>query len=221
MEAEHERLLVETEAERERQRIGMDLHDGVIQSIYAVGLGLEAAVEDVRHSPEDAGERIDRAIEQLNGVIRDIRSYIFELRPTRFSGDLADSLKSLAQEFRVNSLIETTARIANDLPALEADVSIEIFQIAQEALNNVRKHSRARSVEMTLEQRDGTLHFEVCDDGTGFNTSAHRTADHRGLRNMSSRAEKTGGTFSIESSPEAGTRISLDIPLSVVAGERR
>jgi PAS domain S-box-containing protein len=216
---ERERLLAEAEAERERQRIGMDLHDGIIQSIYAVGLNLEAAADDINENPADVRGRIDRAIDQLNDTIRDIRSYIFELRPTRFSGDLADSLSGLAHEFRVNSLIETVVDVPPDLPPLSDEGGSAIFHIAQEALNNIRKHARATSVEVRLCRQNGAVSLTIADNGDGFDPSFEYSEEHRGLRNMVSRARGAGGTLNVESVPRKGTRIQVDIPLQVEAGE--
>ena len=150
LEEERNRLIAEQETERERQRIGMDLHDGVIQSIYAVGLNLEAAAEDVREHPDEVRGRLNRAIDQLNDTIADIRSYIFELRPTRLDGDLAESLSGLTDEFRVNSLVEVRLDLPAELPQLTADARSALFHIAQEALSNVRKHARATSAAVTL-----------------------------------------------------------------------
>jgi len=216
---ERERLKAEAEAERERHRIGMDLHDGVIQSIYAVGLNLEAAGDDVNENPGEVQGRINRAIDQLNDTIRDIRSYIFELRPTRFSGDLAESLSGLAHEFRVNSLIETSIDVSPDLPTVSDDGGSAIFHIAQEALNNIRKHARATSVDVGLRGDDGVVRLTIADNGDGFDASFEYPEEHRGLRNMASRARAAGGTLNVESAPDRGTRIRVDIPVQSAPGE--
>jgi PAS domain S-box-containing protein len=219
VEEERERLMSEREMERERQRIGMDLHDGIIQSIYAVGLNLEEAAVDVEEHPGEVQGRIDRAIEQLNDTIRDIRSYIFELRPTRFSGDLAESLQNLVQEFRVNSLIEVRARIDDDVPEFDGERASAVFHIAQEALNNVRKHAKATVVDVTLRRERDDVVVEVRDNGEGFDVTAAVSEDHRGLRNIASRAQAAGGRLSIDSKPGAGTTIQVVIPAAVLAGE--
>ena len=214
MQDERERLRLEAKAERERARIGMDLHDGIIQSIYAVGLNLEAAADDVRADPAEAQRRIDQAIEKLNDTIRDIRSYIFELRPTRFTGDLEESLMNLAQEFRVNSLIDTSVEIAPGLPSMDEDRGIAIFHVALEALANARKHSRATSVRLVLASDGGAVRVEVRDNGVGFDTGARHPEDHHGLRNMPVRVRAAGGAFSIESAPGAGTTVRVEMPVA-------
>lgn len=209
---ERDRLLLEAEAEHERARIGMDLHDGIIQSIYAVGLNLEAAADDVTHDPTEAQKRIDQAIEQLNDTIRDIRSYIFELRPTRFSGDLKESLASLAQEFKVNSLVDTTVVIAAGVPALDDERGLAIFHVALEALTNARKHARATVVRIALDMVGDSVLLEVRDNGIGFDTAEHHSDEHNGLRNMPERVSAAGGTFSIESAAGAGTVVRVEMP---------
>lgn len=220
-EEERERLMAEREAERERQRIGMDLHDGIIQSIYAVGLNLEEAAVDVRENPDAVQARIDRAIEQLNDTIRDIRSYIFDLRPTRFSGDLAESLQALVQEFRVNSLVEVTLSVDPQAAAVDEEEALALFHIAQEALNNVRKHARASAVFVRLAREDGRICLEVRDNGAGFDPAEERPDDHRGLRNMASRASAAGATLRVESRPGEGTLVRVDAPAPVETGATR
>lgn len=220
MEAEREQLLAEAEAERERQRIGMDLHDGVIQSIYAVGLNLENAAADVSDDPPAVAKRIDRAIEQLNDVIRDIRSYIMDLRPARFTGDLGESLAALAEDFRANSLIETTVRVEPALPSVGEERAMAMFHIAQEALNNVRKHARATSVTLSLSRADGSVQLDVRDNGEGFAPGTEHGEEHRGLRNMASRARSAGGTLCVESAPGEGTLIRVALPAQEGVGDR-
>jgi PAS domain S-box-containing protein len=221
LEEEHNRLVAEQETERERQRIGMDLHDGVIQSIYAVGLNLEAAADDVRERPDEVRGRLDRAIDQLNDTIADIRSYIFQLRPTRLDGDLGESLKGLTDEFRVNSLVEVRLEVPAEPPRLTAEARSALFHIAQEALNNVRKHARATSAAVTLDVHGGRVRLRVQDNGAGFESGAEFSEDHRGLRNMASRARGAGGTLSIESGARSGTCVTFEVPATVAAGESR
>jgi two-component system sensor histidine kinase DevS len=219
LEDEHQRLRADAEAERERQRIAMDLHDGVIQSIYAVGLNLEAAAGDIATHPGEVATSIDRAIDELNDVIADIRAYIAQLRPARFSGEVAESLAGIAHEFRVDSLIDTTIDVAQTLPPLPAEAGSALFHITREALNNVRKHARASSVEIRLRVIDDLVRLDIVDDGAGFDPSAPRAERHNGLRNMASRARAAGGTLRVESAPRTGTRIRVEIPASRAPGE--
>jgi signal transduction histidine kinase len=202
---------------KERERIGMDLHDGIIQAIYAVGLSLDGAAEDVTADPDAARRALDDAIDRLNAVIRDVRSYIFELRPARLSEDLRQSLRDLAQDFQVNSLIETSLEVPDQLPPLREEQRRAIFHVAQEALVNARKHAKATQAAVVLRAVDGALELEVSDNGTGFDTSVERGDDHRGLRNMAARAHAAGGTIQFDSRPGAGTTVRAQFPTA--AGE--
>lgn len=93
----------------ERERIGMDLHDGVIQSIYAVGLTLEHARLLLEEEPAQVRTRIDQSIEDLNSTIRDLRAFIMDMRPRQlYEENLMDGLRRLVKEFQVNSLVETS-----------------------------------------------------------------------------------------------------------------
>lgn len=220
--AVHNAQLYESiEAERElrakleeRERIGMDLHDGVIQAIYAVGLGLENAAEQVMESPGDARRRLDRAIDDLNVVIEDIRSFIFDLRPqVEEAGDLPGALADLVERLKVNTLMQAELRLDGGLPELQRDQAIEIFRIVQEALNNVAKHSKASFAEVRVASDGRVLSVEVSDDGAGFDPEAPRDSTRQGLRNIEDRARNLGGRISIESAPGQRTRVRLDLPL--------
>jgi signal transduction histidine kinase len=192
----------------------MDLHDGIIQSIYAIGLGLEAASEDVDANPADARRTIERSMTQLNEVIGDVRSYIFKLGPARSANDLVAALGDLATEFRVNSLVETEIDVDEDLPPLDPDAQEAIFHVAQEALANARRHSRATALTLSLGAEDGHVRLRVADNGEGFDTGASLPEEHRGVRNMAARAKAVGGRIDIQSAPSRGTIIELSVPIA-------
>ncbi|MDP9269822.1 MAG: GAF domain-containing sensor histidine kinase [Chloroflexota bacterium] len=198
----------------ERERISRDLHDSIIQSIYGVTLALDDVPELVAEDPAEASERVERAIDALHGVIRDIRNFIFGLRPLLLdSGDLLDGLHSLAAELRRSTAvdIEVRATIGQDLPLA---VVAELLAITREALANVARHSGASHVEMSAALVDGTVRLEITDDGAGFAPTARRTDGHHGLANIRHRAEGMGGTFIIESGEGRGTRIIVAVPKS-------
>lgn len=212
MEEERDRLLAAAETQRERERIAMDLHDGIIQSIYGVTLGLETAIDDVNERPAQVHEALDASIGRLEQVIRDIRSYIFDLRPARIDSDLRQSLPALVEEFRVNTLLRAALDIAPDLPQLDQNRAAAVFHLAREALNNIRKHARATSVEVSLAPRAGLISLEVRDDGIGFDSAADPGEVHRGIRNMTARAHAAGGTLTIQSLRDQGTTVRFELP---------
>lgn len=201
----------------ERQRIGMDLHDGVIQSIYAVGLNLEECSEEVYNQPQDVRARLDKAINDLNQVIRDIRNYIFDLRPDALkSASFTGALSALIRELRVNSLIEANLVMdgARDVDTkLSDDQATNLFHIAQEALGNVQKHAQASLVEARLTTRNGVLRLVIADNGVGFAPGRATSPSQRGVRNMMERAQTLGGRFSVESAPGKGTLVVVEIPV--------
>jgi two-component system sensor histidine kinase DevS len=208
----------------ERQRIGMDLHDGVIQSIYAVGLNLEECSEEAFSQPGDVRMRLEKAINDLNQVIKDIRNYIFDLRPGALeSSDFVDALSTLVRELRVNSLIEANLVVdgGRDLGStLTGDQVSNLFHIAQEALANVQKHARASAVEARVTARNGLLRLAISDNGVGFTPGRGAEPEHRGLRNMAERAQGLGGHLSLESSPGKGTTVVVEVPMGSMEGEQ-
>jgi signal transduction histidine kinase len=201
----------------ERDRISRDLHDSVIQSIYAVALSLDDVPELVGTEPEEARQRVDDAIEALNGVIRDIRNFIFGLRPLLLdSGSLMEGLQALASELRRNTAIEVA--IGGDEPdGLPIEVVAELLAIAREALANVARHSAAQRAWVRIAPLNGDIRLEIEDDGRGLEHYhvAHE-AGHHGLANMRARATALRGAFATEPREGGGARIIVTVP----AGER-
>ena len=205
---------------QERERFSMDLHDGLIQSIYATGLSLESTQQLVVDEVPEAGTLIQGAIEGLNDSIRDVRNYILGLRPQRFQGrDLLDGLEEMKRDLRANSFLEiNTAPIVDDFSELHPEHTLELLHIVQEVLSNVRKHARANRVDFKLEQVGDELTISIEDNGVGF--SAHEyTLDEKGnghgLHNIQERVKAMQGEVRIDSKPGEGTRINICIPYPV------
>ena len=196
----------------ERDRISRDLHDSVIQMIYAVTLSLDDVPELVSEAPAEARERVDDAIDALHGVIRDIRNFIFGLRPLLLdSGSLLDGLRALADELRRNTTTEIEV-VGEEPSDLTLDVVAELLAIAREALANVARHSGAAHASIRLEELGQTVRLEIADDGRGLANEPDMVGGHHGLANLRTRAEALGGAFDIESGAAAGTRIIVAIP---------
>jgi signal transduction histidine kinase len=198
----------------ERERIGMDLHDGIIQSIYGVGLTLDYVRMLLTENPENAKSKIDESIGDLNEAIRDIRAYILDLRPRQFHGeDLKQGLQRLVDEFRANS--GTTAIMVgpeNGVVDFPADHATALFHICQEALANVAKHSNAKYAEIHLWVAKDRVLLEVSDNGVGFDLQKMSVTLGHGLSNMHVRARKVGGDVEITSNPGQGTTILAWVP---------
>jgi two-component system sensor histidine kinase DevS len=199
----------------ERERIGMDLHDGVIQSIYAVGLTLEHARLLLQDTPEQARQRINQAVEDLNSTIRDIRSYILDLRPRQLGNEnLLDGIKRLVKEFHTNTLVEVHLDgKSQDVAVLPHQQAVALFHICQEGLANIAKHARARNVEVALWATNGRALLEIHDDGRGFVPEKARLSLGHGLSNMYTRARNAGGEVEISSEVGEGTTILAWVPL--------
>jgi two-component system, NarL family, sensor histidine kinase DevS len=198
----------------ERERIGMDLHDGIIQSIYAVGLALEYARFALEEDPKQSRQKIEQAIDGLNKTIRDIRAYILDLRPRQFIGnDLKEGLQRLIDEYRANTLADASlVATDNDLAGLPSSHSTALFHICQEALANVAKHSQARRTQVHLWSTKERVLLEVADNGRGFDLRKMSVTLGHGLSNMHVRARKVGGDVEITSAPEEGTTVLAWVP---------
>lgn len=197
----------------ERSRIGMDLHDGTIQSIYAVGLTLESARLYLPEKPAEANELLLQAIDSLNDAIRDIRNFILDLRPRRFSGDLNMALARLVREFQANAMIPVKFLVdPTTLSSIPLPMSRTIFLTTQEAMANVARHARAKNVTVELWEEPEMVILCVIDDGVGFNPDEQDQSVGHGLANMRARAEELSGTCTIQSAPGEGTQICLRLP---------
>lgn len=199
----------------ERSRIGMDLHDGVIQAIYAVGLTLESVRLLLKEEEQEEPVRlIDGAIGGLNDAIRDIRNFILDLRPRRFEGNLSEGLARLAREFQANTMVPVELDASSDVIAtVPQPVARALFFTAQEALANVARHARASKVEIHAERRDHAVTLRVSDDGVGFDVDSRVQSTGHGLANMRARAEERNGIFEVASHPGGGTTITMRLPV--------
>lgn len=203
----------------ERERIGMDLHDGIIQSIYGVGLALEGIYHSIEEDPQDAKQRIQHAIDGLNQAIRDIRAYILDLRPRQLGNDgLMAGLRRLVTEYRANTFseVELTGP-ASDLKEMPHSHSLALFHICQEALANTAKHSGAKKVHVSVWVAGDRVLLEVRDDGRGFHIEKMITTIGHGLSNMQTRARAVGGEVDISSAPGEGTTILAWVPRGIKA----
>jgi signal transduction histidine kinase len=198
----------------ERERIGMDLHDGIIQSIYGVGLSLESALHSFDDDPKDAKARVEHSIESLNQAIRDLRGYILDLRPRQMGSEgLMSGLNRLVTEFRANTLAKVQLMGSdNDIQDLPQAHSMVLFHIAQEALANVAKHAKAKQVEVSLWSTDERVLMEIHDNGRGFEMEKMSVTIGHGLANMQTRARSVSGDVDISSVMGEGTTVLAWVP---------
>jgi signal transduction histidine kinase len=204
----------------ERERIGKDLHDGIIQAIYAVGLSLEVVTE-ILDDPEGRREaltRVDKAIDALNLVIADIRSYILRLRPASGPEDPVEALARLGEDLGMHTVVDLEvdlddgAALLRDLPP---DRRSDLLFIAREALSNVARHAGASRVVLVLQSVGDELELSIEDNGRGMDPAQRRPGadgSHQGLGNMRDRAVAMGGRFDITTGEPSGTRIIVTVP---------
>jgi two-component system, NarL family, sensor histidine kinase DevS len=198
----------------ERERIGMDLHDGIIQSIYGVGLSLESALHSFEDDPRDAKARVQHSIESLNQAIRDLRAYILDLRPRQMGSEgLMNGLLRLISEFRANTLAKVQlSGNDNDIKDLPQAYSMVLFHICQEALANTAKHAKAKQVDISLWTTDERVLMEIHDNGKGFEMEKMNASIGHGVANMQTRARSIGGDVDISSVVGEGTTVLAWVP---------
>lgn len=195
----------------DRERIARELHDGAIQSLFAVGMGLQGLA--VRTTDEEIQARIEASVVQIDRVIRDLRNYIFGLRP----GLLADSqlhqaLTRVAQDFQKRTGVTTVVDIDPHVAARLNSQAGELIQLTTEALSNVARHAEATTCRVSLHSDHSGVVLEIDDDGKGFN-KARVQGMGQGMRNLRERANKLGGRLVITSKPNQGTSVRVTIRL--------
>ncbi len=200
----------------ERERIGMDLHDGVIQSIYGVGLMLEHARLTAEQNPEKTAESIHAATEALNATIRDIRSYIMNLKPDKLTHEnIVQSMQRLTNDFHANTFVPAkfTAKVEH-VEALGNDETNVFYMICKEALSNIAKHAHAKSVNVNFSEMKDRFVLIVQDDGEGFDTNKKRKNTSHGVSNMYTRTRSLGGDMDITSAVGHGTTVIAWLPIN-------
>jgi two-component system, NarL family, sensor histidine kinase DevS len=194
----------------DRERIAKELHDGAIQALFAVGMSLQGSA--LLAGDDDLRGRLQHAVEELDRVIRDLRNYIFGLRP----GILADrqldqALKGLVEEFGQRTGVLAIAEVD---PAAAAELTGragDVVQLAREALSNVSRHAQAATCRVSLYRDQDAVVLEIDDDGRGFDP-ATGTGTGQGLPNLRERAQSLGGRAEIHSPPGEGTKVRITIP---------
>ena len=194
----------------DRERIGRELHDGVIQSLFAVGMNLEASAQIA--GPGDLQERLQRAVGELDRAIRDLRNYIFGLRPNLLRDhQLSQALAELAADAEEKSgivmAVDVDGSVASDL----ADRAGDVIQMVREALSNVTRHSGAATCRLSLHRDGGEAVLAVEDDGRGFDVD--RVVPGQGLGNLQGRAASLGGSLTVARAEDHGTRVEARLPL--------
>lgn len=191
----------------DRERIARNLHDTVIQRLFATGLALESSL-----GRADLGERVEQAISSIDAAIRELRTSIFSLRRAPDAVGLADALRLSAEEAR--RIIEGHLRVevATELDRIDRpDLREELLAVVREALSNVARHARAEEATLRVTLSDGDVVVEVGDDGVGFDPADPRSG--QGLGSLAARAANRGGSCRVTSAVGQGTRLEWRVPI--------
>jgi signal transduction histidine kinase len=195
----------------DRERIAKDLHDGIIQSLFAVGMGLQATAMS---AGGDVESKLDEAVTEIDRVIRDLRNYIFALRPGLLADRQLDhAVRDLAGKFTERTGVETVVRVEPGVAQALASRSSDIVQFVREALSNVGRHAEASRARVELIADGERALLVVQDDGVGFDIARVRRG--QGLGNLDARARRLGGSLRITSRPGRGTRLRAAFPLEL------
>ena len=192
----------------DRERIARDLHDVVIQRLFATGMHLQGTAPRAAH-PEVA-KRINEAVDDLDATIRDIRRSIFELRTPvgpSLRGELHDAVEAAAATLGFRPVLDTVGPVDSAIPD---DIVPELTAVLHEALSNISRHARATSARVTLRVTEDEVVLQVEDDGVGIDPDRARG----GVVNMRERAHDLGGSFEIGPRPGGGTTLCWQIPLA-------
>jgi signal transduction histidine kinase len=209
---ERKRTLVQLRAlAEERERLFQDMHDGCIQSIYAVGLNLEASLRLIEVNPKEARQIVADSTASLNLVIQELRSFITGRKLQIGAGrDLRTEIQKAVQAAGNRGVTFTVDIDELAMRELSSEQALHLLHIAREAISNTTRHSNARTGRVSLTKRRGKVCLEVSDDGKGF---VAEQLNHLGLglHHIDARARKMGGSARISSVPNQGTRIVVDL----------
>jgi signal transduction histidine kinase len=201
--------------ESERRRIARELHDDTGQALTALGLGLRGAAKLCTVEPLKTAEHLTSLQEMVNLSMENLHRIILDLRPSHLDDlGLPSALRWYAGEMERRSPIKIQVEVRGEPYIVSPEVDTSLFRIAQEALGNVYRHSKARTARVRLEYLEKEIVLNMTDDGGGFDLAAAVRAERRpwGLIGMQERANLMGGKFSIDSKPDQGTEIEVVVP---------
>ncbi len=201
--------------EKERERIGAELHDGLGQELLVVKNGLDRVAGSAADRADLAGA-LGQLSDMVHSTLREVRDISYDLHPHTLDRlGLRRAIESVAARFAAASDISITAEVEDVDGILSKEKEISLFRVAQECLNNVLRHSGARNVRVTVRRLPAAVELTVEDDGKGFDTRSARPGEGRGgfgLSGMRERARLLGGTWSVRTGSGAGTTITTTIP---------
>jgi len=214
--AEEERRRRERAVREERARIAREIHEGVAQNLYFLGLQMDLCRKLAPKEPERVREELEGLQALLQESLQDLRRLIWALRPLELEelGPI-EAIRRLARDLKAHMGLDVTVEVRGRERRFPPDVEGALYRIAQEALHNVAKHAQAQRGQVTFDVQPDRVIVEIEDDGRGFDVErALETPRGLGLRHLRERVEELGGSFSLESAPGAGTRLRAVLPLA-------
>jgi len=201
----------------ERNRIARDMHDGLVQYVYALGLSLEHARDLLAADPPAVAPLLTGAIDQTNHVLSEMRTFIYQLRPIIMKEkEIGQWVVDLCRQFQQATGIAVTAEVGESAgQELSPEISIALFRIIQEALANIYKHAQATNARLTLDFGASGARLVIEDDGRGFDVDRRPVRGMQqghGLANIEERVRELGATLELESALGAGTRLEAVFP---------
>lgn len=196
----------------ERERIARDLHDSIIQDLFAVGLGIQSQVLHLDPAQGEVRRRLEEAVAKLDETISALRRFIFDLSPPVWARpglrqELADLVGQLAGPHRARVSLD----VACPPDLVPPPLADELLAVVKEALSNALRHSGARDVDVRVDGDPSRVVVSVADDGRGFDPARARRG--MGLANMATRVEAAGGSFTVDSAAGRGTVVRASFPL--------
>lgn len=201
----------------ERLNIARDLHDGIIQTLYALGLHLERALMSIGDSQTEVKDEIRQVMGSVDRAIKDVRDYIVRLKRPSEALIFDEQLALLMRQLRAESPIPIELESENiENASLSAQAVTDLIYIVREGVSNAIRHAQASQVRVVVRSSETDVDLKVTDDGKGFDPSSVPIGSgrhHHGLKNMRHRAESHGGTFCVESAVGKGTAVQVRIPV--------
>ena len=211
LELQQKALRAEMAAQQERARLAREIHDGIAQEVYMLGLGLETSLELLDRDPDVVRERLEGLVPAAKHALLHTRNYLYDLKPLMEGQETLPAMAAnQVREFRTIAGIPAQLKVEGDGDGTPVETATGLYRILQESLANVVKHAHAAHVNVTLSFEAGAVTMVVEDDGTGFDVERVRRG--HGLNNMEHRAAELGGTHTITPREGGGTRVTVTVP---------
>jgi signal transduction histidine kinase len=196
----------------ERQRLARELHDSVSQALYGISLGTHTAIALTRRDPQKLNDVLKYILSLAEAALTEMRALIFELRPDSLETEgLVWALDRQAEALQARRGVSVRKNLCDEIKS-SIEVKEGLYRIAQEAMQNAVKHGNPSEIYLELSCSEHFVELVVKDDGSGFDPN-QAFPGHLGLRSMSERATRLGGSLVIDSAPGKGTRVQVKLPL--------